>query len=170
MPGAPWCRCPTRTCTSFLGMISRWWPYSACFLVTYGRYPTVGCHPPWYFLIGPTDWYPAAAVAPFPSHCLGNDTFIHWLVTCQFSAMWPGLVPGSRTLSGSMYLARAASGESGLLNCLHLLSSNPQNTCARQSTPTFSSCWLIISNPSRTASTPRFFGDFIPNNFFINKE
>ena len=78
----------------------------------------------------------------------------HWLVICHFSAMWPSLVPGRQFFFGLMYLARAASGESGLLKCLQLLFSTPQNTCARQSAPTFSSCSLMFSKPAFTASTP----------------
>ena len=136
-PGAPGYSCPTRPYTSFFGMKNRWWPYSACFLGTYGRYPAGGCHPPWCFLIGPNDLYLADVVAPLPSHCLGTDTFVNGSLHISFSAMWPSLVPGSRTLSKSMYLSRAASGESGFLKCLQLSSSTPQNTCARQSAHTF---------------------------------
>ena len=132
-PGAPGFSCPTRPCTSFFGITNMWWPYLACFLGIYGGYPVGGCHPPWYLIIVPTDWYPAAAFSPLPIHCLGTDTFIHGSLHASSSAMWPSLVPESRTLSGFMYLARVASGEIGLLKCLQLSSSTTQNMCAIQS-------------------------------------
>ena len=165
-PGAPGCSFPTRPCTSFFGMTNRWWPYLAWFLGTYGRYPAGGWHPPWYFMMVPTDWHPAAAVAPLPIHFLGTDAFINGLLHASFSAMWRSLVPGIWTLYGSMYFACAASGESGLLTCLQLLSSTPQKACATQSAPIFSSCSLIFSNPACTASKPRFCGAFILKNIF----
>ena len=121
------------------------------------------------FFIGPIDWYPAASAASLPSHCLGTDTFINGLLHASLSFMWNSLVPVRRTLLGSIYLAYAASGESGLLKCLQLLSSTPQNTCVIQSAPTFSSCSLMFSNPAHTASTPCLCGAFIPKNIFSNK-
>ena len=169
-PGVPGCSYHTWSYASLFGMTTRWWPYKACFLGTYGRYPAVGCHPPWYMLIGPADWYPVSAVDPLPSHCLGNDTFINGLLHASLSAMWYSLVPGSRTLFGSTFLACAASGESVLLKCLQRLSSTPQNTCVRKSAPKFSSWSLIYTNPARTASKPRLRVAFIPKNVFRNKE
>ena len=156
------CTCPTRQCTSLFGMTNMWWPYLDFFLVTYGGYHTGGFHPPLYLMMGPTDWYPAAAVAPLPSHCLGTDTFVYFLLHASFSVMWPILVRGSRTLSGFMYHARAASGESGFLKCLQISSITPQNRCARQSAPTFPFYSLMFSNPAYTASTPRLCSAFIP--------
>ena len=93
MPVAPGCSFPTRPCTSLFGMTNRWWPYSTCFWGTYGVYPAGGCHPPWYLLIGPTGWYPAAAVAPLPSHCLGTYTFINGLLHASFNPCDPVWCP-----------------------------------------------------------------------------
>ena len=87
-PGVPGCSCPTWLCTSFFGMTTRWWPYSDWFLVTYGGYPAGGCHPPWYFLIGPTDWYPSSVVAPLPSNCIGTNTFINCVVFQPCDLVW----------------------------------------------------------------------------------
>ena len=151
-------------------MTTRWWPYSAFFLCTYGGYPAGGCHPPWYLLIGPNEGYLPADVAPLPSHCLGTEIFINGLLHASFIAMWPSLIPGSRILFGSMYLSHAASGKIVLLKYLQLLSITPKKTCARQPAPTFYSCSLSFSHPNRTASTPRFCGALIPNNFFRNKK
>ena len=53
-------------------------------LGTYGGYPAGGCHHPWYFLVGPTALYPAADVAPLPSHSLGTDTFINGSLHASF--------------------------------------------------------------------------------------
>ena len=169
-PSAPGCSCTTRPCNSFFGMTNGWWPYLDWFWGTYGGYTAGGCHPPWYFLMFSTDWYPAAYVAPLPIHCLGTDTFINGSLHASFSAVWPSLVLGSRTLSRSMYLARATSSESRFLKCLQLSSSSPQKTCARQSAPTLSSFSLIFSNPAYTVSTLCFCGAFIPNNVFRNTE
>ena len=168
-PGVPGCSWPTWPYASFFGMTHRWWTYSACFLGTYVGYPASGCHPPWYLLIGHTDWYPAAAVAPLPSHYIGTDKFINGSLHASLSAMWPSQVSGSWTLFVSMYLDCATSGENGLLKCLQLSSSTPQNICARQSSPIFSSCSLMFSNPSCTASMARLCGAFTPNNIFRNK-
>ena len=133
-PVSPGCSFPTRPCNSLFGITNRWWLNLACFLGTNGGYPAGSCHQPWYLLIGTTDWYPAAVVDPLPRHCLGRDTFINGSLHASFSAMLPSLVPGSWTLPGSIYLARSASGGSGLLKCLQLLYSTPQNMCARKST------------------------------------
>ena len=58
---------------------------------------------------------------------LSWDWHIHqWLVTCQFSVMWPSLVPGSKTLFESMYLAHADFCERWFLKYLQLLSITPQ--------------------------------------------
>ena len=103
----------------------------------YGKYPADGCHPPSHLLIGPIDWYPASSVVLLPIHCLGTDKFIKDSWHASFSSMWPSLVPGSPTIFGSIYLARADSGKSGLMKCLQLLSSTPQNTCTRKSAPSF---------------------------------
>ena len=91
--GAPGCSCPTWPCTLFFGMTTRWWPYLACFLGTYNGYPAGGCHPPWYLLIGPTDWYSADVVAHLPSHCLGTDTFINGLLHASFQTWDPVWCP-----------------------------------------------------------------------------
>ena len=151
-------------------MTNMWWPYLAWFLGIYGGYPAGHFHPPWYLLMGTTDWYPNAAATTLPSHCLGANTSINGSLHASFSAMWTSLETVIRKLSGSMYLACAASGESGLPKCLQLSSSNPQNTCTRQSDPKFPSCSLMFSNPDCTASTPRFCGAFIPKNVFRNNE
>ena len=163
-PCAPGCICPTRPCTSLFGMTNRWWPYSDLYLGTYGIYPAGGFHLPWYFLMGPTDLYPAATVDPLPRHCLGTDTFTNGSLHVSFLAMWLSLVPIWQAISRSMYHARAASDEIVFLKWLQILSSTTKNTCARQSAPTFSSCSLMFSNPYCTASTPCFCGSFIPNN------
>ena len=170
MHGAPFCSYPTCPCTSFFGMINGWWPYSDLFLGTYGGYHEGGFHPPWYLLMGPSNEYPADAVAPLPSHYLGTNTFINGLVHTTVSAMWPSLVPGSWTLSESMYLSRAAYGKSGFLKFLQLLSSTSQNMCFRQSAPKFYSLSLMFNNSDRIASTPSLYGAFIPKNGFRNKE
>ena len=164
------CSRPTWPCTSFFGMTTSWWPYSAWLLGTCGRYPASACHPPWYFPIGPTDLYPAAAVAPLPSHFIGTYTFINGSLHASLSFMWPSLVPGSRTLFVSMYHACSASGVSILLKCLQLSYSTPKDICSRQSAPTFYSCSLMFSNPACTSSTIRLCGAFIRKNFFRYKE
>ena len=132
-PGDLGCICPTQPCISFFCTRNGWWPYLAYFWGTYWRYTAGGCHPPWYFMMGPTDWHSAASVDPLPSHCLGDDTFINGLLYYFFSSMSPSLVPRNQTLSGSIF----SSGESGLLKYLQILSNTPQNTCTRQSAPTF---------------------------------
>ena len=82
------------------------------------------------------------------SKTLSWDWHIHQrLVAYQFSDMWSSLVPGSRILSGSMYLDHAASGEIVLLKCLQLSSNTPQNTCARQSAPTFHPALSCLATP-----------------------
>ena len=169
-PSAPGCSCTTCPCISFFGMTNGWWMYLACFLRTYSGYPAGGSHPPWYWMMGTGDWLPTDDTTHLPSHFLGTDTFINGSLHDSFSAMWPSLVPGNQTIPGSMYLARAASGERVLLKCLKLSYNTPQNTCAIPSAPTFSSWSLIFSNPNCTASTPRLCGTFIPRNISRNKE
>ena len=168
-PSVPGCSCPTCPYTSFFGMANGWWPYSAWFLGIYGGYTAGGWHPPWYLMMGTTYWYPASADAPLPIHCLGTDTLVNGLLNASFSAMWTSLIPRIQTIYGSMYLAHADSGVSVLLNCLQLSPNPPQNMCTRQSALTFFPCFLMFSNPARTASTPCFCGAFIPNKFLVTR-
>ena len=109
----------------------------------------------------PTEWDPTAAVAPLPSLCLGTDKLINGSLHDSFPAMWTSLVPGSRTLSGSMYLTCATSDESGLRKCLQLSFSTPKKRAPDNPSPQFTpahSCLInkLVPNQRFFCVTPPF--------------